>query len=233
MPTTRHVIALLAATVVAAAACKSGERPAKAQADGAAFHARRPDPRRRRRPGRQRAQCSSPGQARPGRRRQPVQLDELRRLPRRRRRRMGRAQPGRRPLALRRQRTTKYSPRSSTGDRRECRRMAGSSAPKGCGTLVAYIKAQAVPPVVPTTSWLAGGNATATPAAASPKARRRPRLRLRPRRQPRRRCRRTRCRRSTAAPRVTRSTTRSSGRPSRTSPPSTGARTWRLRSSRR
>jgi cytochrome c len=36
----------------------------------------------------------------------------------------------------------------------------------GVWTLVAYIKAQAVPPVVPTTSWLPGGNATATPAPA-------------------------------------------------------------------
>jgi cytochrome c len=36
----------------------------------------------------------------------------------------------------------------------------------GVWNLVAYIKAQAVPTVVPTTSWLAGGNATATPAAA-------------------------------------------------------------------
>jgi cytochrome c len=36
----------------------------------------------------------------------------------------------------------------------------------GVWMLVAYIKAQAVPTVVPTTSWLPGGNATATPAAA-------------------------------------------------------------------
>ena len=36
----------------------------------------------------------------------------------------------------------------------------------GVWMLVAYIKAQAVPSVVPTTSWLPGGNATATPAAA-------------------------------------------------------------------
>jgi mono/diheme cytochrome c family protein len=35
-------------------------------------------------------------------------------------------------------------------------------------TLVAYLRAQAVPPVVPTTSWLPGGNAAAEPAAASP-----------------------------------------------------------------
>jgi cytochrome c len=33
----------------------------------------------------------------------------------------------------------------------------------GVWMLVAYIKAQAVPTVVPTTSWLAGGNASATP----------------------------------------------------------------------
>jgi cytochrome c len=36
----------------------------------------------------------------------------------------------------------------------------------GAWMLVAYIKAQAVPPVVPTTSWLPGGNASATPAPA-------------------------------------------------------------------
>ena len=36
----------------------------------------------------------------------------------------------------------------------------------GVWNLVAYIKSQAVPAVVPTTSWMAGGNATATPAAA-------------------------------------------------------------------
>jgi cytochrome c len=35
----------------------------------------------------------------------------------------------------------------------------------GVWMLVAYIKAQAVPTVVPTTSWLAGGNASPTPPA--------------------------------------------------------------------
>jgi cytochrome c len=35
----------------------------------------------------------------------------------------------------------------------------------GVWMLVSYIKSQAVPAVVPTTSWLPGGNATATPAA--------------------------------------------------------------------
>lgn len=44
----------------------------------------------------------------------------------------------------------------------------------GVWMLVAYIKAQATPSVVPTTSWLAGGNAspnpTAAPAAAAPDA---------------------------------------------------------------
>ncbi len=39
---------------------------------------------------------------------------------------------------------------------------------EGVWMLVAYIKAQTPPPVVPTTSWLPGGNATATPAAAAP-----------------------------------------------------------------
>jgi cytochrome c len=36
----------------------------------------------------------------------------------------------------------------------------------GVWMLVSYIKAQAVPQVVPTTSWLPGGNATSTPAPA-------------------------------------------------------------------
>jgi cytochrome c oxidase cbb3-type subunit 3 len=34
----------------------------------------------------------------------------------------------------------------------------------GVWAIVAYIKAQAVPPVVPTTSWMPGGNATNAPA---------------------------------------------------------------------
>jgi cytochrome c len=38
----------------------------------------------------------------------------------------------------------------------------------GAWMLVAYIKAQSPPPVVPTTSWLAGGNAAATPPAPTP-----------------------------------------------------------------
>jgi cytochrome c len=38
----------------------------------------------------------------------------------------------------------------------------------GVWMLVAYIKSQAVPSVVPTTSWLPGGNASAAPAAAAP-----------------------------------------------------------------
>jgi len=38
----------------------------------------------------------------------------------------------------------------------------------GVWMLVTYIKAQAVPPVVPTTSWLPGGNATATPTEPKP-----------------------------------------------------------------
>ena len=39
---------------------------------------------------------------------------------------------------------------------------------EGVWNIVAYIKAQAVPTVVPTTSWLPGGNATATPAPTAP-----------------------------------------------------------------
>ena len=40
----------------------------------------------------------------------------------------------------------------------------------GVWMLVAYIKSQAVPSVVPTTSWLPGGNASAAPAPAAPAA---------------------------------------------------------------
>jgi cytochrome c len=39
---------------------------------------------------------------------------------------------------------------------------------EGAWMLVAYLKAQPVPPVVPTTSWLTGGNAAATPPAPTP-----------------------------------------------------------------
>ncbi|MEA2725254.1 MAG: cytochrome c [Gemmatimonadales bacterium] len=42
----------------------------------------------------------------------------------------------------------------------------GVIGPDGVWNLVAYIKAQGVPTVVPTTSWLKGGNAAPTPAAA-------------------------------------------------------------------
>lgn len=38
----------------------------------------------------------------------------------------------------------------------------------GAWMLVAYIKSQAVPPVVPTTSWLPGGSATSPPPAPAP-----------------------------------------------------------------
>ena len=41
----------------------------------------------------------------------------------------------------------------------------GVMGPEAVWNVVAYIKAQAVPAVVPTTSWLPGGNATAAPAA--------------------------------------------------------------------
>lgn len=43
----------------------------------------------------------------------------------------------------------------------------GVIGPDGVWMLVSYIKAQALPSVVPTTSWLPGGNATATPAAVT------------------------------------------------------------------
>jgi cytochrome c len=38
----------------------------------------------------------------------------------------------------------------------------------GVWMLVSYIKSQAVPPVVPTTSWLPGGNATSAPPTTAP-----------------------------------------------------------------
>ena len=78
-----------------------GGRPS-AQAHGGHGQGYRPDPRRRRPPGRQRAQRTAAVHPQPGRGRQPVRPDELRRLSRRRCRRLGWAQPGRWPLALRR-----------------------------------------------------------------------------------------------------------------------------------
>ena len=74
----------------------------------------------------------------------------------------------------------------------------------GVWMLVAYIKAQAVPAVVPTTSWLPGGNASPTPPAAAAPAAAAPAA---PAEQARRWPRRI-CRPSTAAPPVTRSITR-------------------------
>jgi mono/diheme cytochrome c family protein len=44
----------------------------------------------------------------------------------------------------------------------------GIIGPDGVWMLVAYIKAQAIPPVVPTTSWLPGGNAAVTPPVPTP-----------------------------------------------------------------
>jgi len=171
MPTTRHVIALFAPRSFAAAACKAGA-PAKPQTNGAVFHADdRIPPAASSRPPTRSALLA--GQARPGRWCQPVQRDELRRLSRRRCRRMGRAQPGRWPLA--------YGGADDEiftsifyGRPKGMPAYGGVIGTDGVWMLVAYIKAQAVPTVVPTTSWLPGGNASATPPPAP---------RLRPRRQ--------------------------------------------------
>ena len=56
--------------------------------------------------------------------------------------------------------------RSSTAGPAGCRPSAASWGPDAVWTVVAYLKAQAVPPVVPTTSWLPGGSASAEPLGA-------------------------------------------------------------------
>jgi len=82
----------------------------------------------------------------------------------------GSAQPGRWALALRRsgRRNIYLDLLRATEGNAGVWRVIGTD---GVWMLVAYIKAQAVPTVVPTTSWLPGGNAApAPPAAGAPAA---------------------------------------------------------------
>jgi len=226
MPTTRHVIRAVRGHGRCRGCLQSGGT-GEAPDQRGRVPRRRPDPAAAS-PGRQRAQRSSPGQARPGRWCQPVQRDELRRLSRRRCRRM--VGPA---WSMARWRYggaddeifTSIFLRATEG----MPAYGGVIGTDGVWMLVAYIKAQAVPTVVPTTH----GYPAATPV---PRRRRPPRLR------PRRSAGRAATRGvGGAGPDAgeVRLHRVSCGRPQgcrpvlQTSPPSTRARMWRLRSSRR
>jgi len=170
MPTTRHIIALLAATVVVAAGCKAGES-AKAPAGGAAFNAGERIPAGGAIPAANALSAPRPAKLDPdaganlfsamncdgchgggavgwvgpslvdGRWRYGGADDEI------------------------------FSS-IFYGRPKGMPAYGGVIGTDGVWMLVAYIKAQAVPTVVPTTSWLPGGNASATPppAPAAPAA---------------------------------------------------------------
>ena len=170
MPTTRHVIALFAATVVAAAACKAGG-PAKPQTNGSVFHADDRIPAGGVLPAANALSAPRPAKLNPdaganlfsamncdgchgggavgwvgpslvdGRWRYGGADDEIF--------------------------TSIFY-----GRPKGMPAYGGVIGTDGVWMLVAYIKAQAVPTVVPTTSWLPGGNASATPppAPAAPAA---------------------------------------------------------------
>jgi len=170
MPTTRHVIALFAATVVAAAACKAGG-PAKPQTNASVFHADDRIPAGGVLPAANALSAPRPAKLDPdaganlfsamncdgchgggavgwvgpslvdGRWRYGGADDEIF--------------------------TSIFY-----GRPKGMPAYGGVIGTDGVWMLVAYIKAQAVPTVVPTTSWLPGGNASATPppAPAAPAA---------------------------------------------------------------
>ena len=169
MPTTRHVIALLAATVVAVAACKAGG-PAKPQANGPVVRADDRIPAGGVLPAANALSAARPANLKPdaganlfssmncdgchgggavgwvgpslvdGRWRYGGADDEIF--------------------------TSIFY-----GRPKGMPAYGGVIGTDGVWMLVAYIKAQAVPTVVPTTSWLPGGNAApAPPAAAAPAA---------------------------------------------------------------
>ena len=166
MPTTRHVIGLLAATVVAAGACKR-EESAKPQAGGAAFHA---------------GDRVTAGGAVPAANAlsapRPAKLDPdaganlfsgmncdgchgggaI-----------GWVGPS---LVDGRWRYGGADDEIFTsifyGRPKGMPAYGGVVGTDGVWMLVSYIKSQAVPAVVPTTSWLPGGNASATPPAPTP-----------------------------------------------------------------
>jgi cytochrome c len=166
MPTTRHVIALLAATLVAAAACKSGGE-AKVQATGPGVKSEDRIPAGGVLPAANALSAARPANLKPdaganlfssmncdgchgggavgwvgpslvdGRWRYGGADDEIF--------------------------TSIYY-----GRPKGMPAYGGVIGTDGVWMLVAYIKAQAVPPVVPTTSWLPGGNAAATPTEPRP-----------------------------------------------------------------
>lgn len=171
MPTTRHVIALLAGAVVAAAACKSGE-VTKAQADGTGAGAGPASPPSDRIPAGGIVPAANALSAP-----RPAKLDPNNGATLFSSMNcdgchgggaVGWVGPS---LVDGRWRYGGTEEEIFTsifyGRPKGMPAYGGVIGTEGVWMLVAYIRAQAVPTVVPTTSWLAGGNATPTPAGAA------------------------------------------------------------------
>jgi cytochrome c len=166
MPTTRHVIALFAATVVAAAACKAGGE-AKPQANGSTFHADDRIAAGGVVPAANALSAPRPANLNPdagGTLFGAMNCDGCHGGGA-----VGWVGPS---LVDGRWRYGGADEEIFTsifyGRPKGMPAYGGVIGTDGVWTLVAYIKAQAVPAVVPTTSWLPGGNATATPTEARP-----------------------------------------------------------------
>jgi cytochrome c len=166
MPTTRYTIALLVATVVAAAGCKAGES-AKAPADGAVFHAGERIPAGGVVPPANALSAPRPAKLDPAAGANlfsSMNCDGCHGGGA-----VGWVGPS---LVDGRWRYGGADDEIFTsifyGRPKGMPAYGGVIGTDGVWMLVAYIKAQAVPPVVPTTSWLTGGNATATPTEAKP-----------------------------------------------------------------
>jgi mono/diheme cytochrome c family protein len=166
MPTTRHVFALFAATVVAAAACKPGG-PAKPQANGSGIHADDRIAAGGVLPAANALSAPRPANLNPdagGSLFSAMNCDGCHGGGA-----VGWVGPS---LVDGRWRYGGADEEIFTsifyGRPKGMPAYGGVIGTDGVWTLVAYIKAQAVPTVVPTTSWLPGGNATATPTEAKP-----------------------------------------------------------------
>jgi cytochrome c len=166
MPTTRHVIALLAVAGVAAAACKAGE-PAKPIADEAAAHPEDRIPAGGVLPPPNALSAARPAKLDPdagGKLFGTMNCDGCHGGGA-----IGWVGPS---LVDGRWRYGGTDDEIFTsifyGRPKGMPAYGGVVGADGAWQLVAYIKSQAVPSVVPTTSWLAGGNAAATPTEAKP-----------------------------------------------------------------
>jgi cytochrome c len=166
MPTTRQVIGLLAATTVAAAACKDGGS-AKAPADGALFHAGERIPAGGAPPPPNALSAPRPAKLDPNAGANlfsSMNCDGCHGGGA-----IGWVGPS---LVDGRWRYGGADDEIFTsifyGRPKGMPAYGGVIGTDGAWMLVAYLKAQPVPPVVPTTSWLTGGNATATPTEAKP-----------------------------------------------------------------